>query len=232
MIDWSWALLQGAEEAVLRRLSVHGGDASAEAAGVVCSDAAACVRERQVPLVLDRLVERSLVVLVDRPEGPRYRLPESVKDYARERLRAAGEDEEARARHGAYYRELALGAEPLLRGPRQRLWLARLDAAGAELYPAVEEALAHGRVVPALRTACALARYWLLRGGPAEGGRLLDACLAAERDHPAQHPAQHQAPYHLPHLASGTGPGRDRQAGERIAATALATAWRRPGGPD
>ncbi|MFF3085404.1 BTAD domain-containing putative transcriptional regulator [Streptomyces nojiriensis] len=218
VIDWSWALLGSAEEAVLRRLSVHGGDASAEAAGVVCADAADHVREHQVPPVLDRLVERSLVVLVDRPEGRRYRLPESVKDYARERLRAAGEERETRARHGAYYRELALRTEPLLRGPRQRLWLARLDAAEAELYPAVEEALAHGRVVPALRAARALARYWLLRGGPAEGGRLLDACLAAERDHPVRH--------HPAHLAPGTGPGQDRPAGERIAATALATAWR------
>ncbi|MFE5859370.1 BTAD domain-containing putative transcriptional regulator [Streptomyces virginiae] len=203
VIDWSWALLGGAEEAVLRRLSVHGGDASAEAAGVVCSDAAAHVPEHQVPLLLDRLVERSLVALVDRPDGRRYRLLESVKDYARERLRAAGEEAEARARHGTYYRELALRAEPQLRGPHQRLWLARLDAAEAELHPAVEEALAHGRVVPALRAARALARYRLLRGGPTEGGRLLDACLAAERDHTA-HPC----------------------AGERIAATALATAWR------
>ncbi|WP_328960248.1 AfsR/SARP family transcriptional regulator [Streptomyces virginiae] len=215
VIDWSWALLGGAEEAVLRRLSVHGGDASAEAAGVVCSDAASDVPEHQVPLLLDRLVERSLVVLVDRPEGRRYRLLESVKDYARERLRAAGEEAEVRARHGAYYRELALRAEPLLRGPRQRLWLARLDAAEAELHPAVEEALAHGRVVPALRAARALARYRLLRGGPAEGGRLLDACLAAERDHTA----------HPDHIAHPDHPA-DPPAGERIAATALATAWR------
>ncbi|WP_405786722.1 tetratricopeptide repeat protein [Streptomyces sp. NBC_00029] len=232
VIDWSWALLGSAEESVLRRLSVHGGDASAEAAGVVCADAPADalgdapadvpvppdpqsapvpeVREHQVPLVLDRLVERSLVVLVDRPEGRRYRLPESVKAYARERLREAGEERGARARHGTYYRELALRAEPLLRGPHQRLWLARLDAAEAELYPAVEEALEHGRVVPALSTARALARYWLLRGRPAQGGRLLDACLAAERDH----------------LASHGGPDQGGHAGERIAAVALATAWR------
>ncbi|WP_371640464.1 AfsR/SARP family transcriptional regulator [Streptomyces virginiae] len=209
VIDWSWALLGGAEEAVLRRLSVHGGDASAEAAGVVCSDAAAYVPEHQVPLLLDRLVERSLVALVDRPDGRRYRLLESVKDYAQERLRAAGEEAEARARHGTYYRELALRAEPQLRGPHQRLWLARLDAAEAELHPAVEEALAHGRVVPALRAARALARYRLLRGGPTEGGRLLDACLAAEHDHTAH-------PDHTVHPC----------AGERIAATALATAWR------
>ncbi|MFD6465166.1 ATP-binding protein [Streptomyces goshikiensis] len=223
VIDWSWALLGGAEEAVLRRLSVHGGDASVEAARAVCAGAGTAVAagtaadldpdvpEHRVPLLLDRLVERSLVVLVDRPEGGRrYRLLESVKDYARERLREAGEEAGTRARHGRYYRELALRAEPLLRGPHQRLWLARLDAAEAELYPAIEEALAQGRVVPALRAARALARYWLLRGRPAEGGRLLDACLAAERDR----------------LAPPGGPGGDPYAGERITAVALATAWR------
>ncbi|MFD9014731.1 ATP-binding protein, partial [Streptomyces sp. NPDC059552] len=213
VIDWSWALLGGAEEAVLRRLSVHGGDASEEAARAVCADAGPGpdVREHHVPLLLDRLVERSLVVLVDRPEdGRRYRLLESVKDYARERLRATGEEADTRARHGTYYRELALRAEPLLRGPHQRLWLARLDAAEAELHPAVEDALARGHLVPALRSARALARYWLLRGRPAEAGRLLDACLAAERAH----------------RAPPAGPGRGPYAGERIAATALATAWR------
>ncbi|WP_030386594.1 AfsR/SARP family transcriptional regulator, partial [Streptomyces sp. NRRL S-241] len=220
VIDWSWALLGGAEEAVLRRLSVHGGDASEEAARAVCADAGPGpgsgpdVREHHVPLLLDRLVERSLVVLVDRPEGGRrYRLLESVKDYARERLRAAGEEADTRARHGTYYRELALRAEPLLRGPHQRLWLARLDAAEAELHPAVENALARGHLVPALRSARALARYWLLRGRPAEAGRLLDACLAAERAHRAHH-------------APPAGPDRSPYAGERIAATALATAWR------
>ncbi|MFJ8563683.1 hypothetical protein [Streptomyces sp. NPDC093514] len=175
------------------------------------------VREHHVPLLLDRLVERSLVVLVDRPErGRRYRLLESVKDYARERLRAAGEEGDTRARHGTYYRELALRAEPLLRGPHQRLWLARLDAAEAELHPAVKGALARGHLVPALRAARALARYWLLRGRPAEAGRLLDACLAAERTHRA----------HRAHRAPPAGPGRGPHAGERIAATALATAWR------
>ncbi|MFE3938655.1 ATP-binding protein, partial [Streptomyces goshikiensis] len=223
VIDWSWALLGGAEEAVLRRLSVHGGDASVEAARAVCAGAGTAVAagtaadldpdvpEHRVPLLLDRLVERSLVVLVDRPEGGRrYRLLESVKDYARERLREAGEEAGTRARHGRYYRELALRAEPLLRGPHQRLWLARLDAAEAELYPAVEEALAQGQLVPALRAARALARYWLLRGRPAEGGRLLDAGLAAERDR----------------LAPPGGPGGDPYAGERITTVALATAWR------
>ncbi|MFD3519862.1 BTAD domain-containing putative transcriptional regulator [Streptomyces sp. NPDC058653] len=202
VIDWSWALLGTAEEAVLRRLAVHAGDASAEAARATC--AGADVPDPRVPDVLAGLVDRSLVVLVDRPGTTRYRLLESVKEYALERLRQAGEETGTRARHGTYHRELALRAEPLLRGPRQREWLVLLDGAEPDLRPAVEEALSRGEVVPALRTARALTRYWLLRGRPALAGRLLDACLAAERTAPPAPEASH----------------------ERAAARAIATAWR------
>ncbi|MEE1751914.1 AfsR/SARP family transcriptional regulator [Streptomyces sp. SP18CS02] len=202
VIDWSWALLDPAEEAVLRRLSVHAGDASTAAARAVCSGPD--MTPTDVPEVLARLADRSLVVLVDRPDGTRYRLLESVRYYAVERLREAGEEADARARHGAYHRELALRAEPLLRGPRQRQWLTRLDAAEADLRPAVEEALSRGAVVEALRAARALTWYWLLRGRPAVAGRLLDACLTAERGIP----------------------GRPGEEPERAAAVASAAAWR------
>ncbi|MEU8779337.1 BTAD domain-containing putative transcriptional regulator [Streptomyces sp. NPDC048606] len=206
VIDWSWALLGPAEEAVLRRLAVHAGDASAEAARASC--ARPDLTAPRVAEVLARLVDRSLVVLVDRPAGPRYRLPESVKHYALERLRQAGEEADTRARHGAHHRELARRAEPLLRGPGQREWLALLDGAEAELRPAVEEALSRADVVTALRTARDLTRYRLLRGRPAAAGRLLDACLAAERDAPSD-------------------PDPDPVArGERAAVRATAAAWR------
>ncbi|MGW7318680.1 AfsR/SARP family transcriptional regulator [Streptomyces sp. NPDC054865] len=202
VIDWSWGLLDPAEEAVLRRLSVHAGDASAAAARAVC--AGADVPAGQVPEVLARLADRSLLVLVDRPDETRYRLLESVKYYALERLREAGEEPDALARHGVHHRELALRAEPLLRGPRQRQWLTRLDAAEADLRPAVEEALARGAVVEALDAARALTWYWLLRGRPAVAGRLLDACLTAARALPPP-------------------PGGEP---ERDAAVAAAAAWR------
>ncbi|MFD9458066.1 BTAD domain-containing putative transcriptional regulator [Streptomyces sp. NPDC059985] len=202
VIDWSWGLLDPAEEAVLRRLSVHAGDASAAAARAVC--AGADVPAGHVPEVLARLADRSLLVLVDRPDETRYRLLESVKYYALERLREAGEEPDALARHGVHHRELALRAEPLLRGPRQRQWLTRLDAAEADLRPAVEEALARGAVVEALDAARALTWYWLLRGRPAVAGRLLDACLTAARALPPP-------------------PGGEP---ERDAAVASAAAWR------
>ncbi|MFF4324144.1 BTAD domain-containing putative transcriptional regulator [Streptomyces sp. NPDC001568] len=206
VIDWSWGLLDPAEEAVLRRLSVHAGDASAAAARAVC--AGTDVPAAQVPEVLARLADRSLLVLVDRPDETRYRLLESVKYYALERLREAGEEPDALARHGAHHRELALRAEPLLRGPRQRQWLTRLDAAEADLRPAVEEALARGAVVEALDAARALTWYWLLRGRPALAGRLLDDCLTAARALPSP---------------PGGQPERDA---ERDAAVASAAAWR------
>ncbi|MFJ3160452.1 ATP-binding protein [Streptomyces kanasensis] len=200
VIDWSWALLDAPEQAVLRRLSVHAGAASTDAARAVCADGE--VTAGQVPQLLARLVDRSLVVLAEGPDGG-HRLLESVRDYARQRLREAGEDDATRARHGAHHRQLLLRAEPLLRGAAQARWLARLDAAEAELRPAVEDASARGQIVPALRAARAFAWYGVLRGRTADAARLLDAGLAAARELPA-------------------GPGEQL---ERATEVALASAW-------
>ncbi|MFC8826313.1 BTAD domain-containing putative transcriptional regulator [Streptomyces sp. NPDC057137] len=177
VIDWSWGLLTDAERVVLRRLAVHSGSCALAAAEAVC--AGGDVRSTDVFELLARLVERSLVVLSDRPEGPRYRLLESVKEYCVEQLRAAGEFDTVRERHSQYYAELARHAGPLLRGPEQRHWLERLDAEAANLRGALDFAVRHGAGERALRTVNALAWYWVLRGRPAEARRFLDAALAA-----------------------------------------------------
>lgn len=100
---------------------------------------------------VDRLVERSLVVA---EPGPRFRLLESVAEFGAARLPGAAA---VRERHAAYFLELAERADPLLRGPEQREWLAVLDAERANM----RAALAHGG---GLRLALALTWYWVLRG--------------------------------------------------------------------
>ncbi|MFE0421209.1 BTAD domain-containing putative transcriptional regulator [Streptomyces sp. NPDC058953] len=186
VVDWSWDLLTDAERRVLRRLSVQAEGLSPEAAEAVC--AAADLRREDVPDLLGRLVERSLVVLADRSEGPVYRLLESVKQYARERLYAAGADESAdvRHRHLVHHTDLALRTAPLLHGAGQPRALARLDAAGAEIRFALEHALEDapddasegGDAGRALRAVDALAWYWILRGRPVEARTLLDRAIA------------------------------------------------------
>ncbi|MEU2072549.1 BTAD domain-containing putative transcriptional regulator [Streptomyces sp. NPDC013489] len=134
--------------------------------------------------LLARLVDRSLVVAVDGPDGPRYRLLESVAAYCLERLEGAGETEAVRDRHLAHYLRLAGDAEPVLRGPGQRRRLARLDAEASNLRAALDRALAAqpgaGRNAgAALRLVDALAWYWVMRGRLGEALRHATAALRA-----------------------------------------------------
>ncbi|MFG3697269.1 BTAD domain-containing putative transcriptional regulator [Micromonospora sp. NPDC047620] len=165
VIGWSWDLLTDHERAVLSRLAVHADGCPAEAAEAVC--------DADVD-VLSGLVDRSLLVLDESGVVPRYRLLESVAAYALQRLDPA---DPVRARHAAYWTRWAERADPLLRGPGQREWLARLDAESGNL----RAALAHGG---GLRLANALTWYWFLRGRLTEAHRALtldgDAAARAE----------------------------------------------------
>ena len=154
VIGWSWDLLTGPERDVLARLAVFGEGCTADAAEAVCD---------ADPDLLGRLVDRSLVVLDDTADPPRYRLLESVAAFCLDRLDDAPA---VRARHAAYYTAFAEAAAGQLRGPGQQEWLARLDTESANL----RAALAHGG---GLRLATALAWYWFLRGRLTEARRAL-----------------------------------------------------------
>ncbi|KAB2347932.1 BTAD domain-containing putative transcriptional regulator [Actinomadura rudentiformis] len=177
MIDWSWELLTEPERIVLRRLAVHAGDCTLEAVEAVCSGAG--IEAADVLDLLARLVDRSLVVALDGPGGPRYRLLESVAAYSLEQLDAAGETERVRRRHLAYYLALAQQAEPYLYGCDQRTWLDRLDAETGNLRAALESATEYGAAPDALQLANALTWYWFLRGRYREAYRSLTVALAA-----------------------------------------------------
>ncbi|SHN75491.1 Predicted ATPase [Cryptosporangium aurantiacum] len=153
VIGWSWDLLSDADRQVLARLAVFSGGCTADAAVRVCATDVD---------TLAGLVDRSLVVLDD-GATPRYRLLESVAAFGLERL---GDHADARARHAAYYTELAERADPALRGPQQAEWLARLDVES----PNFRAALDHGG---GLRLANALTWYWFLRGRLTEARRAL-----------------------------------------------------------
>ncbi|WP_020670805.1 BTAD domain-containing putative transcriptional regulator [Amycolatopsis nigrescens] len=176
MIDWSWQLLTVPERVVLRRLAVHADGCTLAAAEAVCAGDG--VATGDVLDLLARLVDRSLVVVVDGCGGHRYRLLESVAAYCVERLRDEDELERVRDRHNRYYLELAEQAEPQLRGRAQRKWLERLDAETANLRGALEGALRRGEPAEALRLVNALAWYWFLRGRLDEGARSLELALA------------------------------------------------------
>ncbi|MFI8368281.1 hypothetical protein [Streptomyces sp. NPDC085466] len=176
MIDWSWELPPVPERLVLRRLAVHAEGCTLDAAEEVCGGGE--VAADDVLDLLARLVDRSLVIAADGKDGPRYRLLESVAAYRVERMAEAGETESVHGRHLSYYTRLAETAEPELRGPAQREWLARLDAESPKLRAALDRAARRGEAEHALRLVDALAWYWVLRGRLGEAVRSTATALA------------------------------------------------------
>ena len=175
VIDWSWELLTEPERLVLRRLAVAADGCSLPAAEAICAEDGLDVLG---PLA--RLVDRSLVVVADGPDGPRYRLLESVAAYGLQRLEQAGESGRLRVRHRRYYTNFAERAAPRLRRHDQRSWLRRLDAEAANLRSALDSAL-NDHDDDALRMVNALAWYWFLRGRLTEARRALEQALALRR---------------------------------------------------
>src|ERR1700682_662041 len=127
--------------------------------------------------LLSQLVEKSLVVL--EPQGERYRMLDTVREYAQERLRESAEDADIRTRHLNFYLDLAEKARPELVGPNQGTWLKRLDLERENFLAAnawcdtVEEGSGLG-----LELGHALKRYWLNRGLLGLGHRLSVGALA------------------------------------------------------
>ena len=159
-IDWSYELLSEEEKALLRGLSVFAGDFSLEAAEAVCLGEG--IARGEVLDLVGRLVGKSLVVAEERGEGGevRYRLQETIQQYAAEKLKDAGEEEAVRDRHAGFFLELAEEAE--LAGPEQDVWLGRLDAERHDLWEAVGWLGKVGDAQRALKFVAALGRFlWL-----------------------------------------------------------------------
>src|SRR5207253_2107989 len=100
------------------------------------------IEEADVLDLLTALVDKSLVVYEEQEEEGRYRLLETIRQYARERLEERGETGRWRSRHRDFFLALAEEAEPKLSGPEQAVWLARLETEYENLRSALEQSLA------------------------------------------------------------------------------------------
>ena len=169
LIDWSYELLSEDERAVFRHLAVFAGGWTIEAAEAVC--ASGNVDKRAVLDHLSELVDKSLVVMdADRA---RYRLLDTVRHYALERLEESGAADETRTRHLQQYVALAERARPALTGPKQGEWLARLDLERENLLAAHAWCeRAPGGAELGLQLVYLLRPYWLSRGLLGLGKRL------------------------------------------------------------
>ncbi len=178
-LDWSHQLLSNGERVLLRRLAVFSGGFTLHALEHI--GAGGEVAEHDVAGVLARLVERSLVVFDPSVTGePRYRLLETIRQYAQGKLLDSDEADTIRAAKLEYYLTLAEQAETFLRGPAQMVWLARLGIEHDNLRAALAWSLTKpDRGHAGLRLAQALQWFWFLRGPVDEGRRWLERALSS-----------------------------------------------------
>jgi len=177
LVDWSYDLLTPPEQTLLARLGVFVGGFDLEAAEQVCG--VEPLNQEDILDLLGSLVEKSLVLLDDQNESARYRMLETIRDYAREKLEQAGGLAEAAARHCEHYFALAKAAREGMQGQDQAEWIRRLESEIDNLRAAIGLAL-EGSADPfiAVKMAVALQQFWILRGYATEGRKLMRAALA------------------------------------------------------
>jgi predicted ATPase/class 3 adenylate cyclase len=175
-VDWSYDLLSAEEQAVLRRLGVFVGGFTLEAAEATCGDG----EPLAVFDLVDRLVVKSLVVAEDRDGGVRYRLLETVRQYALDRLVRAEEVVEARDAHLRWATDLVAQAESVLWfGGDEVTWLTRLDMEDGNVRAALEWALERAELSRAASIVWGLFSWLTARGRAREGLEWSQRLLAA-----------------------------------------------------
>jgi non-specific serine/threonine protein kinase len=188
LIDWSYENLAEHEAVLLRRFAVFAGGWTLDAAAVVGT--AGDIEEYEVLDLVSRLLDKSLVEMDaeggQRTGKTRYRMLETVKSYARERLKERDELEQARDRHLRFFLDLAEEAEPNLLGGEQGLWLTRLEVEHDNLRSAADTCVERPDDPNlGLRMAGALGRFWEVHGHWTEGRETCEAMVAIAGGDPA-----------------------------------------------
>jgi predicted ATPase/DNA-binding CsgD family transcriptional regulator len=173
-IAWSYGLLTPGEQEVFRRLAVFSGGFTLDAAQAVASlDPTADI----LP-TLERLVEHNLIRRDEQAVPSRYRLLETIREFALELLVGCGDADAARRAHGMYFLVLAERAAPALYGSQQLVWLTALETDHPNLRAVLEWFRDQEEREDLLRLAAALWRFWFIRGYPREGRAWLAQALA------------------------------------------------------
>ncbi len=181
LIDWSYSLLAPAERTLFDRLAVFAGGWSLEAAEAI--GAGGEIDAFDVLDLLMRLVDKSLVIKEETLGEARYRMLNTVGQYALEKLRESGEEPATRSKHFDFFVTLVESAKPHLLAADQAISLNRLEVDHDNLRSALEWTI-RSKSQSALRLAGALGRFWDIRSYFVEGRRLLDHSLALRQDAP------------------------------------------------
>ncbi|MEO7838962.1 MAG: tetratricopeptide repeat protein [Anaerolineales bacterium] len=206
-IDWSYNLLPPDEQSLFRRLAIFVGGWTLEAAEAVCSDPSTSLPEEQVASLragsvlvqsedvlnlMEQLINKSLVIREEAGHESRYRMLETIRQYANEKLIESAESAALRDRHLKYFLNVAETAEPNLHSEEQGQWLGQLEMEHNNLRAALEWSKAEQQgAEKGLRLAGALWRFWEVRGHYAEGRAQLEAALV--RSEPGRTLAQAKA---------------------------------------
>ena len=169
-IAWSYDSLTEDEQVVFSQLGVFAGGCTADAAANLCG--------REALGVLGSLVDKNLLRADEGVRGePRFRMLDTLRAYALERLDARGELSQAALRHAEWSLALVQRAEPELRGPERALWMAQLNEEHDNLRAALAWSLDNGQVETALSLGAAAYLFWFRRGYFLEGQHWLERAL-------------------------------------------------------
>jgi len=180
-IDWSYNLLPVDEQGLFRRLSIFIGGWTLEAAESVGGDESTegPVRGEDVLNLMEQLINKSLVVTEEIRSETRYRMLETIRQYASEKLDESAETETLRDRHLKYFLSVARAAESKLQGEEQGQWLDQVEMEHNNIRSALEWSKTEPRVSEmGVLLVGALWRFWEIRGYYEEGRIQLEAALA------------------------------------------------------
>jgi predicted ATPase/DNA-binding CsgD family transcriptional regulator len=180
-ISWSHALLEVDEQLLFERLAVFAGTFTAEAVAEVCAEPNAVADPIDSLHQLGRLLDKSLVTARDTEGEIRYRLLDTIHQFAEHELRNSGEQDVIRMRHLAHFLRVAEGAEPGLDSEQDR-WRELLDSHHDNLVAALAWGFDAGAHEMACRLTAALGRYWFLRGLSSTGLDFMERALAVVAD--------------------------------------------------
>jgi predicted ATPase/DNA-binding SARP family transcriptional activator/DNA-binding CsgD family transcriptional regulator len=175
-IDWSYQLLDAPARRAYRALGVFRGGWTLTGAAAVCAQP----DETRLLVTLMELADKNLIEKADSITGEeRFRMLETLREYAVEQLSLHGEDEACCGRHADYIATLAADSGPQLTGADQSLHLDRLEAERDNISAALRWLHSAGRIDEGLRISGALWRFWHLRTHLQEGSQLLEDLLSA-----------------------------------------------------
>jgi len=174
-IGWSYDLLNDAERMVFRALGAFSGETPLEAIEAVCEGLRV-----DVLTSVARLVDKNLVVRVG-DGAPHFRLLETIREFAEERLELTGEAEAVRRRHALWFLALARQAERYLWSEHQAVWFERIERLHDNVRAALRWSLDGGDEETGVLLAASMHRFWFARGHIREGRRWCRIAAAKQR---------------------------------------------------